>query len=216
MCEFDLRRWCASVQQGQGEIEGVISQALGRVRILEQSVAANSRIAQTFMTMMHERLEAMNGVLTGCQKCIDGKGNMATTASGRSAYELLQPLISHLEQQASALTASVQEVLDMAKVVEHRHHALTRTYLLQKKFDRERIQKAESRLKGKLLDIRKAKIAMAYNRLDAVETKLNAFESEWKLRQDQFDEFKRLVERVQECSRKLLAPIETTDSKDSE
>ncbi|KAJ3931268.1 MAG: hypothetical protein NXY57DRAFT_236190 [Lentinula lateritia] len=208
MADFDLKRWCQSITQGQGEVEHFIRQALERVRALERSVDTHHRIAKSFVAMMDDRLLAMNGVLSGCQECIEGKARITASTSGRTAYQLLQPLIRHLEQQASALTDSVQEVKRLAVVVEQRHSTLIRVYAVQKKQDQARIKNAESRLKGKLLDIRKPKIAMAYHKLEGLETKLKAFETDWKLRQVQFQEFEELVDQVQNCSRELMIPVD--------
>ncbi|KAJ3995331.1 hypothetical protein F5050DRAFT_1828277 [Lentinula boryana] len=204
MGDFDLKRWCQSITQGQGEIEYIITQALERVRTLERSVDTHHRIAKSFVTMMDDRLTAMNGVLLGCQECMEGKAKITASISGRTVYGLLQPLIHHLEQQASELTESVREVKRLATTVEQRHSTLIRVYMIQKDQDQARIKSAESRLKGKLLDIRKAKIAMAYHKLDGLETKLKAFESDWKLRQKQFEEFEVLVDKVQKCSRESM------------
>lgn len=106
----------------------------------------------------------MDRVLVRCQQCVDGKNSMAGTDSGRTAYQQLQPLIAVFEKEASDLTNGVQEIQELSKLLQARHQALTRAYGVQKSLDKARIEQAESRLKGKLLDIRKAKIAFALHR----------------------------------------------------
>ncbi|KAJ3757512.1 hypothetical protein EV360DRAFT_83958 [Lentinula raphanica] len=142
---------------------------------------------------MNNRLEAMNDVLLGCQECIQGKAKITASTSGRNSYALLRPLINNLVFQASELTESVKEVKRLATIVEERHASLVGVYMLHRKHDRTRIQTAEARSRGKLLDVRKAKIAMTYHKLDALETKLKAFDSDWKIRQAQFEQFEALL-----------------------
>lgn len=103
-------------------------------------------------------------VLVRCQQCVDGKNSMAITDSGRTAYQQLQPLIAVFEKEASELTNGVHEIQELSKLLQARHQALTRAYGVQKSLDKARIEQAELRLKGKLLDIRKAKIAFAHHR----------------------------------------------------
>jgi len=165
---------------------------------------------------MEARIFAVDRVLVRCRECIEEKNSMASTNVGRAAYKHLQPVISIFGKEASELTSSVQEVQELAKVVQSQHQTLTHAYGTQKSLEKAKIKQAELRLKGKLLDIRKAKIAFALYRLEAMETVgLKGFESDLELCQVRFDEFKKLVDRVQECSTEMMAPLIESDSQTS-